>query len=438
MKSENTIWSFFSSVKLALFTLCSLAATSILGTIIPQQEAGEFYIGKYGAKTAQFFQLFEIPDMYNSWWFLTLLGLLSANLIICSIDRFPGVWKQIQADNLAVPLERILKMKLGTSFSSTHNTKDSVSNLITFLSKQGWIPKHREQQDDTLLFCQKGAWSRTGVYLVHTSILIIFIGAIIGHFFGFKGSIMLPEMQSSNIIYSAQNSPPIELGFELRCDRFDIEFYSNGTPKEYRSELTVLEDGKEIMRKAIEVNDPLKFNGITFYQSSYQGYRDFILKISEDDTNEKTFSAEFQKEILWKEKDLRFGIINLESVRDRVVKLKIWFNDGNGDPSEFWMNAGEQVKINRADKTYLFSAKQRYATGLQVASDPGVWIVYFGCGLMLIGLYLAFFMSHRRIWILVKKQEKDTEILIHGTTNKNKTGFERTFKDLAEGLRESI
>ena len=115
MKSENIIWNFFSSVKLALFTLCSLAVTSILGTIIPQKEASEFYISKYGAKTAQFFQLFDIPDMYNSWWFLSLLGLLSANLIICSIDRFPGVWKQINADNLALPLERIEKMNLNSS-----------------------------------------------------------------------------------------------------------------------------------------------------------------------------------------------------------------------------------------------------------------------------------------------------------------------------------
>lgn len=439
MKSENIIWNFFSSVKLALFTLCSLAATSILGTIIPQKEASEFYIAKYGAKTAHFFQLFEIPDMYNSWWFLTLLGLLSANLIICSIDRFPGVWKQIKADNLSLPLERISKMSINSSITSSQNVEDTVSNLTQLLSRYGWKAEYRDlPESQHLLFCQKGALSRTGVYIVHTSILVIFIGAIVGQILGFKGSIMLPEMQSSNIIYPYHNGAPIELGFEIRCDRFDIEFYSNGMPKEYRSDLTVLENGKEILHKPIEVNDPLQYRGITFYQSSYQGYRDFIVSISEDPGEAKTFSADFQKELIWKEKNLHFGIINLESIRDRVVKLKIWFNDGNGDPSEFWMDAGEQVKINRSDKTYLFSAKQRYATGLQVARDPGVWLVYLGCGLMLLGLYMAFFMSHRRIWLLVNKQEKGTSVLISGTANKNKTGFEGTFKDLAERLRESI
>ncbi len=83
------IWDFFSSVKLAIFTLCTLAATSIIGTLIPQGESAAFYVNNFGPKTAHFFQILDIPNMYYSWWFLGLLGLLSTNLIICSLDRFP-------------------------------------------------------------------------------------------------------------------------------------------------------------------------------------------------------------------------------------------------------------------------------------------------------------------------------------------------------------
>ena len=51
------IWNFFSSVKLAIFTLCTLAATSIIGTLVPQGESTSFYINNFGPKTAQFFKI---------------------------------------------------------------------------------------------------------------------------------------------------------------------------------------------------------------------------------------------------------------------------------------------------------------------------------------------------------------------------------------------
>lgn len=72
---KNSFLSLFASVQLALFLIFFLAATSIIGTIIPQNSPHAFYIEKYGQKTAQFFQLLDIPDMYNSWWFLGLLAL---------------------------------------------------------------------------------------------------------------------------------------------------------------------------------------------------------------------------------------------------------------------------------------------------------------------------------------------------------------------------
>jgi len=41
------------------------------------------------------------------------------------------------------------------------------------------------------------------------------------------------------------------------------------SPKAYRSYLSVLKDGKVVMKKKVEVNDPLRFGGYYFYQSNY-------------------------------------------------------------------------------------------------------------------------------------------------------------------------
>lgn len=438
MKTSNSFWNFFSSVKLALFTLGCLAVTSIIGTIIPQQESFQFYANNYGPKTATFFKLLDITDMYTSWWFLTLLALLSLNLIICSIDRFPNVWQQITQDNLTLPLERISKMRLSASFTSGASVTQVLETLQPLLAKIGWKTTLRDRENYTLLFSQKTPWSRLGVYLVHLSILIIFAGAIYGQLTGFRGSIMLPELQSSSVVYPYKSAEIINLDFTIQCDRFDIEFYENTMPKEYRSKLTILEKDKIVLQKEIEVNDPLHYKGITFYQASYQAYKDFIFNISSGDDDGVSFTGEFQKEVKWPEKDLSFGIINIESVRDQAVRLKIWFNDNNGEPSQFWMKTGDKVEVKRGDKSYWFTAKQRYATGLQVAKDPGVWFVYLGFSCLIAGLYMAFFMSHRRLWLIIESNQRTTQIHLKGTTSKNASGFATRFDEIADYVEKHL
>jgi len=438
MKITHPLWTFFTSVKLALFTLGTLAVTSIIGTIIPQKEAAEFYISKYGVKTAQFFQILDIPTMYTSWWFLSLLCLLSINLIICSLDRFPLAWRQMRADNLQVPLERIDKNRLSASRATSLGVQEASIKLHELLSARGWKPRSADREPYLLIAAQKTPWSRAGVYIVHLSILVIFAGALYGQLTGFKAGILLPELQSSNKVFSYEGGEPIDLGFTIRCNRFEIDFYGNGMPKEYMSSLSVIEDAKVVTNKNIEVNHPLKYQGITFYQSSYQGYRDFIFTLAPEGAAPKTFTGEYQKELVWQEQNVRFGIINIEAVGDRVARMKIWFDDDQAGPSQFWLENGEEAKVNRPGVTYLFSAKQRYATGLQVAKDPGVWIVYIGCTLMLVGLYVAFFLSHRRLWLILRPQDSGTLVDMKGSVNKNRAAFEKRFHELADDILSDI
>ncbi len=374
--------------------------------------------------------------MYNSWWFLGLLGLLCANLIVCSLERFPGVWKMIQADGLDIPLKRVGKTGKNCVWKSSSSVAATVSELSDRLSRIGWKNRRQVRDGGILLFAQKGAYSRTGVYIVHASILIIFAGAIIGEFSGFKGSVMLPETQQTDKVYRFNSSESIDLGFTVRCDSFGIELYDNGMVKEYRSVLTVLESGQEVLQRAIEVNSPLTYRGVTFYQSSYEGYNDFIIEVTNKGTeNSKLSIIPFQTQQHWEEEGLSFGIINAEVVGQTVSRLKLWFSDDKGTPEAFWLDDGESTVVERDGATYLLSAKQMYATGLQVAKDPGVWVVYLGCGLMLFGLMVAFFLSHRRIWLFIKEEDDGASVLLAGSSNKNRVGFEKSFAALAERLQ---
>ncbi len=433
MSTSNQIWNFFASVKLAIFTISAIAATSIIGTIIPQQKPESFYIAQFGETAARFFQILDIPNMYGSWWFLSLLGLLCANLIICSIDRFPPVWKQIKTDPVSFKIERIQKMPFTETITFQDQTQ--AQNSAAIFKRNGYRVTEREVEAGHLIAGQKGGWSRTGVYIVHLSILVIFAGAIVGHFTGFKGSVMIPETKTTDRIFNSKTSDAIDLGFEVRCDSFQIHFYDNGMPKEYLSRLTILEDGKEILTTDIEVNSPLTYRGITFYQASYEGYRDFIFSIKDPSgENVQSYVAPFQKQVEWPEKGLTFGIVNAEAIRDRVVRMKVWVKSDGKDPIIQWLNVDEEMTLELADGPVKMSAKQMYATGLQVARDPGVWIVYLGCMLMMFGLYAAFFISHRRVWLFVP-HDSSLESLFAGSVNKNKIGFEKSFQEIASTFR---
>lgn len=436
MKKENSIWDFFASVKLALIILSLLATTSIVGTIIPQNKPLQWYAQEYGGNLVQLFKILDIPDMYGSWWFLALLGLLSTNLIVCSIDRFPDVWQQMKADGLDTPFTRLEKMGRKKEWRSSSSLPETVLEVGAKLSRSGWKSSSRSSDGETLLFAQKGAWSRTGVYVAHTSILVIFIGAIIGELYGFKGNVMIPETEQTGKIYTSDGAQTIDLGFTVRCDSFSLELYPGGRPKKYKSVLTILENGKELFQAPIEVNSPLKYRGVTFYQASYEGYQDFMIKVTNKTSgNSKTAIVPFREQGEWPQEGLTFGVINADEMGQSISRLKVWFSDSKGAPSVFWLKDGESATVERESGTYLLSIKQMYATGLQVSKDPGVWVVYIGCGLMLLGLVIAFFMAHQRIWLFLKEEESGTSILFTGSANKNRVGFEKIFNDLAEIIK---
>jgi len=455
-KKKNPLWAFFASVKLALFLLFILAATSIFGTIVQQNLTADQYRQIYGNNLANLLRILDITDMYNSWWFLSLLAFFCLNLIVCSLERIPNVIRIINKDNLNTKSDRLRKMPIRETVVTALPVEQAVESVSDFLKTKGWKNSRRQNDNGVLLFSQRGAWTRFGVYIVHSSILLILLGAIIGSSnfaqkvlhkpdFAFKGSVMIPETQSADYIWSFNGNKKIDLGFTVRCNFFTIAYYANGMPKTYLSKVSILENGQPVPLKDgktvhfLEVNKPLTYKGITFYQSSYNPYPEFIVRLTNTKTGaSKQYIIPAGKQYKWSEGGAEFGILNQESFGKAIQRVKIWFTDRQGAPSKFWLNNAQEAKINRPSAVYKMSVKQLYATGLQVTKDPGVWFVYCGCGLMLLGLFVAFFLSHRKIYAFVLEENGQTAVLFAGSAHKNKVGFERRFKGLMESFKNSI
>ena len=434
-KQGNSLWNFFASVKLALVTLFVLAVASIIGTIIPQKEAAARYIELYGANVAKFFQLLDLQDMYNSWWFVSMLVLFSLNLIVCTIERLPHIWKVVTLDNLATTsADRLGKMAMHRTFRGQLAMEQAVSTVQQIMKGAGWPVSQADKDGGVLLFSQKGAYTRLGVIIVHVSILVIFVGALIGSFYGYKASVLIPEGGSTSQVYQSNaEHTPIPLSFTVRCDDFKLTYYDTGMPKEYRSDLVVVKDNKDLFKQSVVVNDPMQYGGLTFYQSSYQPVEgQFSVHIANENTKaEQKFIITPRQESKWLSENVSFGITDMSGPdMMKRYQYKIWFSDSKSGPAEFWINEGGTARVKRPETTYTFTAQPRFATGLQVVKDPGVWTVYSGCIMMILGLIVIFFMSHRRIWVFVTHDGQKSSILVSGMSNKNKIGFEKNMEVL--------
>jgi cytochrome c biogenesis protein len=84
------------------------------------------------------------------------------------------------------------------------------------------------------------------------------------------------------------------------------------------------------------------------------------------------------------------------------------------------------------------SLEQLTSVLLLVNKDPGVLVVWAGFVLLSVGLYISFFMSHRRIWVCVSAAGKGTRVVIGGSSNKNRPGFEKLFSKLSEQVSREL
>ncbi len=85
----------------------------------------------------------------------------------------------------------------------------------------------------------------------------------------------------------------------------------------------------------------------------------------------------------------------------------------------------------------LVDFEHREASGLQIARAPGKNIVYFGCLLLIIGIFMMFYIAQQRFWLMVVKAEGDSkmELIFAGSTNRNEFGFNKRYSKFAGQLK---
>jgi len=442
----KTVWDFFASVKLSVVLLSSLAVTSIVGTLIPQNASPSEYLQAFGEVLYRVFFILDMFDMYHSWWFQFLLIMLTANIVVCSLERLSATWKIIFVKKPIVNVSQLRRLPGREQFLSNALPEQVEKDYFGCIQKMFRYSRIEPTDSGYGIYGERGRWTRLGVYAVHLSVLILLTGGLVGSISGFDGFVNIPEGETVNRIQLRNINRTKELDFSIRCDDFDVQFYKSGTPKEFRSRLTILENGQTVLEKEIIVNDPLRYKGINFFQSSYgtMSAKGATLKFTSEASKmvyniaatreEPVKLPEGGGEFVLKEfhNAFRFGGRNIGEVLVGVL------TPNNGTPKEVvlplqirgfeGMPVGDWI-VSATDPQYL------YYTGLQVTKDPSVWIVYTGFIILIIGCYITFFMSHQRIFVEVVRDGSQSRVLVSGTANKNRLGMRNKVKTITEKLK---
>ncbi|MBI5195920.1 MAG: cytochrome c biogenesis protein ResB [Nitrospirae bacterium] len=465
---SDKIWDFFTSVKLTIVILIIIALTSIIGTIIEQdaepekniQLLAKFFGDSMAPTFYNIFLKLDFMNMYHSWWFIALLLLFCVNLIVCTLDRLPKTLKIINAPMKpmgetvikTLPVKKELRVNAGLAAA-----KDAFLNS---LSAAGFRVFEATEGDSVELYTQKGRYSRLGLYIVHLSIFLIFIGAIIGARFGFNAMLNIPEGGTSDIAYQ-RGGKQIPLGFTVKCNWYRTDYYGDtDMPQEFQSELVIIDSGREILTKVIEVNSPLTYKGITFYQSSYGLMSDvegvFILKVTPRGGQETTINAKLGDTFVIPGTNVKVEIVNFSPAlaKDPMTGKLFTYNE------KMMVNPAVGVRVSEPGKPeYTGWIMRRYPetgvlpdgnkitlddywgveyTGLQVSRDPGVGIIYFAAIIMSLGLFMAFFMSNRKLWIRLTGEKGAVRVALGGTASKNRLSFEKDVEKILSNATHSI
>lgn len=419
-----------ADLRLAIVLLLAIALFSISGTVIEQGQSLAYYQSNYPEHPALFGFLtwkvlltLGLDHVYRTWWFLSILILFGSSLTACTFTRqFPALkaarrWKfydeprQFQKLALSAELDR-----------------GSLNSLSPLLEKR----RYKVFQEGDTLYARKGIIGRIGPIVVHASMLIILAGAILGAMTGFIAQEMVPSgntFQVKNIVDAGPYAlPQIPKDWSVRVNRFWIDYTPQGGINQFYSNLSVLDNqGQEVDKQTIYVNKPLRYRGVTFYQTDWgiaavrvrlNKSPIFQIPMAQLDTNGK---GRIWGTWIPTKPDLSEGVSLL--ARDLQGTLLVYDAAGKLVST---VRSGMATEVNGIT---LKIVDVIGSTGLQIKADPGIPLVYTGFGLLMLGVIMSY-VSHSQIWAL----QKDGRFYVGGRTNRAQVAFEREVIEILDQL----
>jgi cytochrome c biogenesis protein len=482
-----------SSVRFGVTLLILLAAASMIGMLVMQTNVDGF--DKYFAGLTPSQKLLGgvlgFFDIYHAWYFNALLLILSLNIVLASIERFPGAWHYLVRPKLDVVAAWLRRQSVTHTLEMRAFSRATLAEHIAEASrKTGFKPIVTEKGGRTFILAQRGTWNRLGAYAVHVALLTIFFGGFMTAQFGRTGSMWLKPGaaavgEMSETVFNIEDLNTFRLDkstttlpFEVICTDIQQKLIRKEGP--ITADNTIdwmtrikIKDKTGEHEALVHMNRPYDycpadsskigcaiFGGYRFFQASFMNVghaRNIILRLTPEAGGEpqevkvarngsaqladgtKINYVDFQPDF-----QMQGSQVGTQSGEYNNPAAILNVMSPTGERSRAFAFAQELpsgAPVGRAVAGYKFRLadyeKVPEAHMLSVQRDPGTTIFYAGSGMLFVALSAVFFFSHQRVWAIIEPAAHDAgtfSVVLGGNTNRNVVALEDKFKKLLQAI----
>ena len=468
-----------SSVRFGVTLLILLVVLCMIGMLIMQQNVDGFetYYANLTPSQKLLYGALNFFDIYHSRYFNFLLLILSLNIVLASIDRFPKAWTFISRPKLDASAHWLKGQEQHAALRLEGEREAVVERVRKAFASVGLKPRVKEKGGKTFVFGQRGAWNRLGAYAVHVGLLTIFAGGFLTAQFGRVGQMSLEpglkDDKMSEVVFKIDEATgefaparaDFPLPFEVTCTDIQQKLIRKEGPitadntLDWLTRIRIKDETGE--REAlVHMNNPYDYRGYRFFQASFQprGHaRNVTLQVTPDGGGEpatltiprggaatlpdgtRVEYADFFSDFVITQRgpDTQSEDYNRPAALLRVTPA------GGTAPERVYAMSAEMLKsapmAGKAVGGYRFQMtdfeKASAAHVLSIQKDPGSTVVYVGFALLALTLCAVFFFAHQRVWALVEEGgEGRFAVTLGGNTNRSQLGFEDRFKRLVKAL----
>ncbi|MFZ9149779.1 MAG: cytochrome c biogenesis protein ResB [Burkholderiales bacterium] len=307
--TARAIYDLLSSMRFAVSLLTILAIASVVGTVLKQAEPYANYISQFGPFWFPVFEALGLYDVYHAAWFLAILGFLVLSTSLCIFRNGPAMLREMRNFREQATERSLQHIHHRAEYDFTAAPATVIERVTQYLHSQGFrfrTVARGESVADTLIAAKAGSYHRAGYLLAHSGIVVICIGGLLdGNIplkllqlsgqkvvetrdipqskvppesrlspsnLSFRGNVNIPEGSSASVIFMnmADGYFVQDLPFTIALDKFHIEHYSTGQPKDFASDIVVIDrETGERFERTVRVNYPFIHKGVAIYQATF-------------------------------------------------------------------------------------------------------------------------------------------------------------------------
>ena len=475
MGAKRTL-DLLSSVKFGVGMLMLLALACMIGMVIVQENVDGFdkYFASLTPAQKFLYGKLDFFDIYHAWYFNALLLVLSLNIVLASIDRFPSAWTFISRKKLDASGHWLSGQKPSATVSLHASGLEEAVERVTGAFRAARLKAVvTEKKGKTYVFGERGAWNRLGAYAVHVALLTIFLGGFLTSTFMQYGQMPLePGLASNEMTETVFNVDQLsrtvhQLPFEVECTDIEQKLIRKegaitaDNTLDWLTRIRIKDSERGETEALVHLNRPYDYRGYRFFQASFIA-----------DGKARSVKLQVTPQAGGQPQELnipRDGVATLPDgtrveFRDFSANFTVGGNNNQEMDGSVYNNPAATLAVSAPGAASPVRAvaftpemaerapfarqpvagytwrlvdfeKAPKAHILAIQKDPGATVVYVGFMLLGLTLCAVFFFSHRRVWAQVDDRgDGRYEVVIGGNTNRNQLGFEDTFWQIVSAV----